>query len=266
VSGNIHPSAVIAEGASIDSEARIGPFCVLGPHVSIGPGCELISHVAVDGHTRMGANNRVFPFASLGHQPQDLKYKGEPSELIIGDNNTIRENVTMNPGTDGGGMLTCVGNSNLIMAYAHVAHDCRLGDGVVLANCATLAGHVHVQDGAIIGGLTAVHQFVRIGSAAMIGGACAVNKDVPPFCMCTGGYRAGLSGLNLVGLRRRGVKSEDVKRLKELYRALFQSRQDKSERLQQAEQLAGADVLATELLEFVRHARHGVCTHRDEDS
>jgi len=266
MSGNIHPSAVIAEGAIIDAEARIGPFCVVGSHASIGPGCELISHVCVDGHTRLGANNKVFPFVSLGHQPQDLKYKGEASELIIGDNNTIRENVTMNPGTEGGGMVTRVGNSNLIMAYAHVAHDCQLGDGIVMANCATLAGHVHVFDGAIIGGLTAVHQFVRIGAASMIGGACAVNKDVPPFCMCTGGYRAGLSGLNLVGLRRRGVKGESVSRLKRLYRILFQGSADKDERLKQAEGLLVSDAPARDLVEFVRQATRGVCMHRDEDA
>ena len=264
MSSHIHPSAVIASGAEIDREARIGPYCVIGQHVVIGPGCELFSHVAIDGHTRIGANNRIFPFASLGHQPQDLKYKGEPSQLIIGDNNTIRENVTINLGTEGGGMVTRVGNGNLIMAYAHVAHDCALGNGIVLANCATLAGHVHVHDGAIIGGLAGVHQFVRIGSNAMIGGACAVNKDVPPFCMCTGGYRAGLSGLNLVGLRRNGVASDSVTRLKQLYRILFQGKMDKESRLSKAESFVDADEMARELVEFVRQATRGVCMHHDD--
>jgi UDP-N-acetylglucosamine acyltransferase len=266
VNSNIHPSAIIAEGAMIHPEAKVGPFCVVGEHVSIGAGCELISHVVVTGHTTLGRNNRIFPFASIGSEPQDLKYHGEPSRLIIGDDNIFRENTTVNPGTEAGGMLTRIGNGNLLMAYAHVAHDCLLGNGIVLANCATLAGHVEVGDGAIIGGLAAVHQQTRIGKLAMLGGMSGVVKDVPPFCMIAGGYRAGLSGLNLVGLRRAGFDSETITLLRRLYRIFFQSRDKMELRLKKAEAIVGENPAALELYNFVQSARKGLCLHRDHES
>jgi UDP-N-acetylglucosamine acyltransferase len=232
----------------------------------MGEDTELLSHAMVTGRTTMGAGNRVFPFSSIGQEPQDLKYHGEDSEVIIGDNNTFRENVTVNSGTEGGGMVTRIGSNNMLMAYTHVAHDCIVGNGIVLANCSTLAGHVEVADGAIIGGLSAVQQFVRIGELAMIGGMSGVTKDVPPFCLVAGGYRAGLSGLNVIGLKRRGYKLAQIGRLKEVYRALLQESGKKDERLAAARELAGEDENALSLIEFVSSAKRGLTMHgRDSD-
>jgi len=266
VSPAIHPTAVIGPDVDIHPDASIGPYCVLDGQVHIGAGTELISHVVISGRTRLGRGNRVFPFACIGHEPQDLKYAGEPSEIVIGDNNTIRENVTINPGTSGGGMLTSLGDDNLLMAYAHVAHDCHLGNGVILANCATLAGHVDIADGAIIGGLSAVHQFVRIGRYTMVGGMSGIVKDVPPFCLTAGGYRPGLAGLNLIGLRRRGLGKVSIGCLKQVYKVLFQSRGRLEDRLREAGQLAADDEHARHLVEFVRTARRGLTLHRRDGS
>lgn len=196
----IHPTAIVSDKAKIGNNVKIGPYCVVDEHVSLGDGCELISHVSISGHTTVGSNNRFFPFSCIGHDPQDLKFHGEASELIIGDGNTIRESVTINPGTEGGGMLTRLGNNNLLMAYSHVAHDCLLENDIIMANNATLAGHVKVEDGAIIGGMSAIHQFLRIGKYSMIGGMSGVVKDIPPYCLTAGGYRPALAGLNLIGL------------------------------------------------------------------
>ena len=262
MSVTVHSTAIVDPKARLGSGVVVGPYSIIGPDVEIGDGCEVISHVVVTGHTRLGANNRIFPFASIGHQPQDLKYHGEPSEVIIGDNNVIRENVTINPGTEGGGMLTRLGNGNLLMAYAHVAHDCLVGDGAILANNATLAGHVEVHDGAIIGGLTAVHQFVRVGKFCMIGGMSAVHKDVPPYCMLKGGYHAAVRGLNLVGLRRRGFSAESIRRLKEIYRLLLQAEGKLESRLQEADKVAGDDPNARHMVDFVRNSRRGITLHR----
>jgi UDP-N-acetylglucosamine acyltransferase len=263
----IHPSAIVEPGAQLGAGVRIGPNCLVGPNVTLGEGTELISHAVVTGRTSMGVGNRVFPFSSLGQEPQDLKYHGEPSEVIIGDNNTIRENVTVNAGTEGGGMVTRIGDDNLLMAYVHIAHDCELGNGIVLANCATLAGHVEVDDGAIIGGLSAIQQFVRIGRLSMIGGMSGVTKDVPPFCLVAGGYRSGLSGLNMIGLKRHGFKLDQVSRLKEIYRILLQQSGNREERLAEAERaLVADDEPSHALFEFVRSARRGLTRHcRDSE-
>jgi len=261
----IHPTAIISPEAEVHEDVRIGPYCVVGDDVRINAGTELISHVVISGRTTIGKNNRIFPFASIGHEPQDLKYHGEPSEVVIGDNNTIRENVTINTGTEGGGMVTRLGHHNLLMAYAHIAHDCLVGNEVVLANCATLAGHVEIENGAIIGGLSAIHQFVRIGRFAMIGGMSGITMDVPPFCLTAGGYKPGLVGLNLVGLKRRGCTSETIRRLKEIYRTLLQSRQAVAERIEAAEPLVDNDPYANELIEFVRSAKRGIITHRRDE-
>jgi len=267
MTASIHPTAVVDPKARLGRDVIIGPFSIVGPDVEIGDGCELISHVVVTGRTRMGAGNRIFPFACIGHQPQDLKYHGEPSEVIIGDRNVIRESATINPGTEGGGMITRLGNGNLLMAYAHMAHDCLVGDGAILANNATLAGHVEVHDGAIIGGLTAVHQFVRVGKFCMIGGMSAVHKDVPPFCMLKGGYHAAVRGLNLVGLRRRGFDNEAIRRLKDIYRLLLQGEGKLDIRLKQAEEIAGNDPDAMHMVDFVHQSRRGITMHRrDTDS
>lgn len=218
----VHPAAVIEPGATLGPGCRIGPFCHVGPEVVLGSEVVLESHVVVAGRTRIGDATHVFPFAALGHAPQDLKYHGEASELIIGARNTIREHVTMNPGTEGGGMVTRIGAGGLYMVGAHIAHDCQVGDGVILANNATLAGHVTIGDHAIIGGLSAVHQFVRIGAHAMIGGMTGVERDVIPFGLVMGD-RGALAGLNLVGLKRRGFPRETIDRLRAAYRTLFDS-------------------------------------------
>ena len=258
MTAHIHPTAIIADGATLGVDVEVGPYCVIDEHVSLGDGCSLKSHVVISGHTTIGANNRFFPFASIGHEPQDLKYHGEPSEVVIGDGNTIRENVTINPGTEGGGMLTRVGNHNLLMAYVHIAHDCLVGNDVVLANCATLAGHVDIDDGAVIGGMSAIHQFLRIGRYAMVGGMSGIVKDVPPFCLTAGGYRPALAGLNVLGLKRQGVGSTQLRHLKEIYRLLFQSSDSLEQRLQAAREHAENDVYALHLIDFLATAKKGV--------
>lgn len=218
--GNIHPTAIIEEGASIHPEAVVGPYCVVGPEVTLAAGVTLKSHVAVAGRTRIGQGTTIYPFASIGHAPQDLKYRGEKSELVIGERCIIREHVTINPGTEGGGMLTKIGDNCLLMVGAHVAHDCIVGNNVILVNNATLGGHVSLGDYVIIGGLSAVHQFVRIGEHAMIGGASGVETDVIPFGSATGN-RATLGGLNLTGMKRRNFSREDIHALRSAYKYLF---------------------------------------------
>ena len=230
-----HPTAIIDPAAEIGSGVEIGPYCVIGPDVRLGDNCQLHSHVVIDGHTEIGAGCRIFPFASLGHVPQDLKYSGEPSRLVIGENNVIREYVTMNPGTEAGGMLTQTGSNCLFMVHSHVAHDCRIGNGVILANHATLAGHCSVADHAILGGISALHQFVRVGEHAFIGGMSGAETDVIPFGMVTG-LREGLAGLNLVGMKRHGFTCDQIQGVRKAYKMLFASEGTLRER---AEQLAG---------------------------
>ena len=216
----IHATAVVDSDVELGEGVKIGPFCVVSGAVTLDAGVVLHSHVVVAGRTRIGARTEIYPFASIGHPPQDLKYRGEPSELVIGADNRIREHVTMNPGTEGGGMITLVGDRCLFMVGAHVAHDCQIGDGVIMANNATLAGHVSVGDHAIIGGLSAIHQFVRIGRFAMIGGMSGVERDVIPFGMVQG-ERAWLQGLNLVGMKRHGFVREDIQSVQQAVRTLF---------------------------------------------
>ncbi|MEW6490229.1 MAG: acyl-ACP--UDP-N-acetylglucosamine O-acyltransferase [Thermodesulfobacteriota bacterium] len=220
----IDPRAVIHGGAELDEGVEVGPFAVIGPHARLGKGVTVGSHAVVDGHTTVGAGCRIFPFASVGTIPQDLKYRGEPTLLEVGERTVIREFTTVNLGTAGGGGVTRVGSDCLLMAYSHVAHDCLLGNRVILANAATLAGHVTVEDFAGIGGLTAVHQFVRIGEQAYVGGCSAVVMDIPPFCTASGN-RAKLFGLNLEGLKRRGFDQEVQAALRRTYRAVFQSKE-----------------------------------------
>ena len=249
---SIHPSAVVDPAAKLGEGVTIGPFCVVGPNVELGDRVRLHSHVVVEGRTKVGEGTEVFPFASIGHQPQDLKYHGEPSELIIGKFNKIRENVTMNPGTEGGGMLTRVGDHGLFMMGAHVAHDCVVGNHVILANNATLAGHVHVGDYAILGGLSAVHQFVRIGAHAMIGGMSGVENDVIPYGLVMG-ERARLAGLNLVGLERRGFTKDQVRALRAAYKMLFAPAGDTfAARLDEVTKEYDGDALVSEILGFIK--------------
>ena len=249
----IHPTAVVDPDAKLGSGVEIGPYSVIGTGVELGSGCRLHSHVVVTGDTHVGAKCVIFPFASIGHIPQDLKYGGEQSRLRIGENNVIREYVTMNPGTDGGGLETRVGSHGLFMVGAHVAHDCRIGDHVILANNATLAGHCAVGDHTILGGLTAVHQFVRIGSHAFVGGMSGVENDVIPFGMALGN-RAMLSGLNIIGLKRNGFDREQIHSLRKAYRMLFSEEGTLKERLEDVEKMLGADVGVSRIIAFIRNA------------
>lgn len=249
MSANIHPSAVVDAAARIGTGVEIGPFCVVGPHVVLGDYVRLVSHVCIDGRTNIGEGTIVYPFASLGHAPQDLKYKGEPSELIIGRHNRIRENVTMNTGTEGGGMVTRIGDGGLFMVGVHIGHDCQVGDNVIFANNATLGGHVVVGDHAVLGGLSAVHQFVRIGAHAMIGGMSGVEADVIPYGMVKGD-RAFLAGLNLVGLQRRGFAKDDIHALRAAFRQLFEGEGQMAERIASVAAEAGDIPAVADLLAF----------------
>lgn len=249
----IHPTAIVDAEAVVAETVHVGPFCVVGPDVQLGEQVKLHSHVVVAGRTSVGDGTEIFPFASIGHPPQDLKYKGEPSRLVIGSNCRIREHVTMNPGTEGGGMLTQVGDNCLFMASAHVAHDCILGNNVIMANNATLAGHVEIGDFAIIGGLAAVQQFVRIGAHAMIGGMSGIVNDVIPYGMVAGAH-ASLSGLNLVGLRRRGFSQEEIKALRDAYRLLFGDQGTMAERLTQVEATLAAVAPVRSMVDFARQS------------
>ncbi len=216
----IHPSAIVAKGAKVAESASIGPWCTVGPDVRIGDGARLVSHVVVDGDTSIGAEAVLYPFCTVGLAPQDLKYKGEPTRCEIGPRTQIREHCTIHRGTVTGSGVTRVGANCLLMAVVHVAHDCALGDGVIIANNVVMGGHVEIGDGAVIGGAAALHQFVRIGRAAMVGGVSGVEADVIPFGSVIGN-RARLAGLNLVGLRRRGVDKPRLHRIRAAFRMLF---------------------------------------------
>lgn len=263
---NIHPTAIVAAGAKIAETAEIGPYCVIGGQVEIADRVRLVSHVVVDGITSVGEGTVVYPFASLGHRPQDLKYHGEASRLVIGKNNQIRENVTMNPGTEGGGMLTQVGDNGLYMVGAHVAHDCIVGDNVILANNATLAGHVTVGDFAVLGGLCAVHQFARIGRHVMVGGMTGVENDVIPYATVTGN-RAHLAGLNLVGLKRRGLPREDIHALRNAYRLLFAPEGTMAERLEEVVAQYQNIAPVMEIVDFIRvDSSRSICQPKLENA
>jgi len=249
----IHPSAVIEDGAQIGADVAIGPFCHVGPQVVLGDGAELISHVALHGRTTIGARTRIFPFASIGHQPQDLKFHGEPSVLEIGADCLIREGVTMNPGTEGGGLKTVVGKGCTFLANSHVAHDCHVGDHVIFSNNVMIAGHTHVGDYVIMGGGSALHQFVRVGSHAFIGGLAAVENDVIPYGMAMGN-RAYLAGLNLVGLKRRGFSRESIHDLRRAYRLLFAAEGTLKERVEDVAGEFASHPQVHEILDFIRDA------------
>jgi len=254
-SSSVHPTSIIETGAVIGQGVNIGPYCYVGPNVSLGDGVKLVSHVSLAGRMRIGNGVTVYPFASLGHPPQDLKFAGENSETIIGDNTVVREYVTVQPGTKDGIMMTKVGKNCLLMASCHVAHDCIVGDNVILANNATLGGHVTVGDNAFVGGLAAVHQKVRIGEGAFIGGAVGIGKDVIPFgiVMAEGG---NLGGLNLIGLRRRGFSHDVINQLKLIYENVLAG--DKhipiSERIRAAYATEGLSEHALAVLDFVSSA------------
>ncbi|MBL1437765.1 MAG: acyl-ACP--UDP-N-acetylglucosamine O-acyltransferase [Rhodobacteraceae bacterium] len=246
---SIHPSAIIEDGAEIGPDCHIGPFCHIGAAVRLGAGVRLHSHVAIAGDTVIGEGTEIWPFASVGSQPQDLKFAGEKTRLVIGARNMIRESVSINPGTEGGGGLTEIGDDCLFMLGTHVGHDCHVGNRVVVANHASLAGHVQVGEGAIIGGLAGIHQFVRIGEGAIIGALSMVVADVIPFGSVMG-ERPRLAGLNLIGLKRRGLPRSEISALRAAYKALFVGEGSLRERAEAM--LENADnTLVRDLLEFV---------------
>jgi UDP-N-acetylglucosamine acyltransferase len=255
---SIHPTAIIAPGAAIGVEVTIGPYAVIGPHVRVGDRTTIGPHAVLDGHTTLGAGNRVFQFASVGADPQDLKFRGEPSELLLGDRNIIREFSTLNPGTAGGGMITRIGNDNLIMNYAHVGHDSQVGNRCILANSCALAGHVTIEDFVFVGGLAAVHQFVRVGESALLGGGAMVIHDVPPFCNASGD-RARLRGLNVIGLRRRGFDAARIRAIKQAYRVLFDGDEPLVEARDRCARELGTDGDVGRLLGFIAESKRGVC-------
>jgi UDP-N-acetylglucosamine acyltransferase len=259
----IHPTAIIEPGAVLGADVHIGPFCSVGAEVSLGDGCELLSHVAIAGKTEIGARTRIFPFASIGHQPQDLKYKGEPVTLTIGTDCVIREGVTMNPGTEQGGSKTVVGNHCTFLAYSHVAHDCRIGDHVIASNNVMLAGHCSIGDYVIIGGGAGIHQFARIGAHAFIGGMSGVENDVIPFGMAIGN-RAYLAGLNIVGLKRRGFSREAIHAARRAYRLLFADEGTLKERVEDLASEFADNETVQNILTFIREgADRSLCTPRE---
>ena len=259
----IHPLSLVAEGARLGKNVRIGPFCSIGPEAELGDDVCLHSHVVVAGNTRIGSGTRIFPFASIGHAPQDLKYRGEASRLEIGANCTIREGVTINPGTQSGGLLTSIGANCTLLANAHVAHDCKLGHDVILVNNVMLAGHCQIGDFAILGGGSAVHQFVRIGPHAMIGGLAGVENDVIPYGMALGN-RAALAGLNLIGLRRRGFTREAIHDLRRAYRLLFAIEGTLKERVEDVAAEFASHEQVHEILDFLREGGdRAICLPRE---
>ena len=247
----IHATAIVNPNATMGKDISIGPYCIVGQDVHLGDGVRLHSHVVIDGRTTIGTETEIYPFSSIGLPPQDLKYKGEESELIIGARNTIREYVTMNPGTADGGMRTIIGDDCLFMASTHVAHDCIVGNHVIMANNATIAGHVEVGDFAIIGGLSAVHQFVKIGKHAIIGGMSGVENNVIPYGSVVGD-RARLSGLNIVGLRRRAFLKEDIKNLRTAYRMLFAEEGTLAERTEDVAKMFVNNTAVMDIIGFMR--------------
>lgn len=260
---SIHPTAIVEPGAQLGEGVRIGPFCMVGAEVSLGDGAELISHAVLAGRTTIGPRARIFPFASIGHQPQDLKYHGEPSTLAIGSDCVIREGVTINPGTEGGGMTTTVGDRCVFLANSHVAHDCHVGNGVIFSNNVMLAGHCKVGDFAIIGGGAAVHQFCRIGAHAFIGGLSGVENDVIPYGIALGN-RAHLAGLNIVGLKRRGFSREVIHDIRRAYRLLFADEGTLQERVEDVAQEFETHAVVNEILDFIRAGgNRSICTPRD---
>lgn len=259
----IHPTAIVEDGATLADNVKVGPFCIVGPEVTLGEGVVLHSHAVVTGRTTIGARTRIFPFASIGHQPQDLKYKGEPSTLSIGADCVIREGVTINPGTEGGGMTTTVGNGCAFLANSHVGHDCHVGNNVVFSNNVMLAGHVEVGDYAILGGGAAVIQFARVGAHAFLGGMSGLEQDLIPYGMALGN-RAYLSGLNIVGLRRRGFSASEIHDLRRAYRLLFAAEGTLLERVDDVAAEFRDHPTVMEIIAFIRSGgKRSMCTPRN---
>jgi UDP-N-acetylglucosamine acyltransferase len=257
-SARVHSSAIVDLQAKIHPSCTIGPYCVIGPEVELGEGCRLVSHVTIEGPTKIGSDNGFFPFCSIGMAPQDITYAGEPTRLEIGDHNEIREFVTINRGTVKGGGITRVGNHTLIMAYTHIAHDCVIGDHVILANAATLGGHITVGEWAVVGALCPVHHFVRIGAHSFIGGGTTITRDVLPFSKTAAARDTHAYGLNSVGLERRGFSKERIRKIHHAYKLLLASKLNTSQALERmkSEQDHGEDVDI--LIEFIEASERGV--------
>lgn len=253
----IHPTAIVEPGAQVDPSCEIGAYAVVGPHVRLGPRNVLQHHAVVTGHTTVGADNRFFPFCAVGGVPQDLKYRGEPTTLEIGDRNTFREYVTISTGTVGGGGVTRIGNGCLFMANSHVGHDCRIGDGAIIANSVALAGHVTLEEHVHFGGLSACHQFCRIGRLAFVSGLTGIVKDVPPYCFAAGA-RAELAGINTVGLQRAGFTEEQIARIKQAYKVFFRSNLQAAEAIAQLEAELGQHAEVAHFIAFLKGSERGV--------
>jgi UDP-N-acetylglucosamine acyltransferase len=255
---NVHPTAIIDSATKIHPSCKIGPYCIVGADVELGEGCDLVSHVVMQGPTKIGADNGFFPFSSIGLAPQDISYAGEPTRLEIGDHNEIREFVTINRGTVKGGGLTRVGNHTLIMAYTHIAHDCVIGDHVIIANAATLGGHVIVEDWAMVGALCPVHQFVRIGTHSYVGGGTTITQDVLPFSKTSAERNTHAFGMNSVGLERRGFSKERIRKIHHAYKILLASKLNTTQALEKlkSEPDLGEDVEM--LIRFVEASERGV--------
>lgn len=260
---HIHPTAIIDPKAQIADDAQIGPYCHIGPHVTLGPGTRLVGHVTILGHTTLGSHNTVWPFATLGGDPQDLKFRGEPSRLIVGDQNVIRESVTIHLGTENGGGVTTVGSDNLIMVGTHVAHDCIIGNHIVLANAVHLAGHIVIEDQVVVSGASGVHHYVTLGQYAFIGGMTRIVHDAPPF-MIVEGNPSTVRGVNTIGLNRHQFPEATVDRLKDAYRRLFRRGQDDGAAPTVAQNLARLeadypdDECISVLIEFIRRSSIGL--------
>jgi UDP-N-acetylglucosamine acyltransferase len=259
----IHPTAIVEPGAKLGGGVRIGPFCHVGPEVELGEGATLVSHAVVAGRTMIGPRTKIFPFASIGHQPQDLKYRGEASTLSVGADCIIREGVTLNPGTEGGGMKTVIGDRCAFLASSHVGHDCRVGSNVILSNNVMLAGHVTIGDYVILGGGAAVIQFARVGAHAFVGGLSGLENDLIPYGMAMGN-RAHLSGLNIIGLQRRGFSREDIHALRRAYRLLFADEGTLMERVDDVAAEFDAHPVVHEILDFIRAGgKRSICMPHD---
>jgi UDP-N-acetylglucosamine acyltransferase len=253
---SIHPSAIVAPGAVVAASATVGPFCTIGPHVVVGEECNLISHVVLDGHTSLGARNVIYPFTSIGVPPQDLKYGGEPTRVEIGDDNTIRECVTISRGTATGTGITRVGSHNLLMCYSHIGHDSQVGSNIIMANNATLAGHVTIGDYASVGAFCPVHQFCTVGQYAFIGGGTIVTQDVLPFSLTSARRENKAFGINKVGLRRRGFSPERLETLHTIYRLLLTAKLNTTQALEKIRAIDSPD--AKLVADFIEHSHRGV--------
>lgn len=253
----IHPTAIIHPTAQLDASVTVGPYSIIGPHVTVGAGTTIGPHVVIESWTKIGCDNQILQFASVGAGPQDLKYKGEETWLIIGDRNRIREFATLHRGTVDGGGRTEVGSDNLFMAYSHVAHDCRVHNRIILANAATLAGHVEVEDNAILGGLVAVHQFSRVGCHTMISGGSMIAQDIPPYTIAQGD-RAKTIGINLVGLKRRGFPEATIRGIKNAYRLMFRAGLRMEEALERIERDFGSIPEVQHFVGFIKQSHRGI--------